>query len=103
MIPVARKVWQPIWVAIPAALCPPVDHREGITAIQGTLQRTPIFGERRPKKRLLFVLSDPSRSNVLVKVFLEGVVHRHLVVFATLCATPPAPILRKNCRYTNLS
>ena len=93
VIPVARKVWQPIWVAIPAGFGPPIDHLERPPAHASDAPRARHSWRAPPGKRALLVLADPGRLDVGVKVRLERVVHRHLVVLAALLVQPEPPAL----------
>jgi hypothetical protein len=80
-------VWQPIRVASAAALA-----RRWIIS-KALLRAIGRSEGLSPKERPFGLLRDPCRPNVLVKVSLEAVVHRHLVVFAALLVEPEPPTL----------
>jgi hypothetical protein len=89
VIPVARKVWQPILVVSSACLT----HRRIISKAfrrsSGRSDSRPVFPERRPEQLAFFVVGDPGR----LEVGLEAVVDGHLVVLAALLVQPQPPAL----------
>src|SRR4051812_30042330 len=89
-MPVARKVWQPIFTDIPASAARRRIIRQ--TSIHREACKDASLADRRPEQGRAALVADPGRGEVLVEVRLELVVRRHLVPLAALLmeSEPPA-------------
>ena len=93
MIPVARKVWQPILVVIPAALARRCTIAKASLRSKGRSDRILVLPFDARNSGPLGSPVDPGGLDIGVEVLLEGVVHRHLVMLAALLVQPEPPAL----------
>ena len=84
MTPVARNVWLPIFVVIPAALRAPLDHRIGVRLGQGIAGKLAGRAAVGLEQKRLRIAREPRAVDVRVQVGFEIVVAGHGVLLAAL-------------------
>jgi hypothetical protein len=81
-MPVARKVWQPIFVLILAFFARLWIIRKALSRVRGCVVSRPVLKIGRAEEGPSFVISNSGGFNVAIGVLLETVMHGHFVVLA---------------------
>ena len=102
MIPVARKVWQPIASAMPAARARrPIMRQASGWVIGFSGKHFAVVLPRGAEQPALAVFGDAGRVDISVQGFGQRVMARHRVVLAAFLVQPdqPAPRGRKSSTF----